>query len=63
MNIYALCVDPEMGQYLAVSTSDHRIFGISYVSVEEAVGRLVAANPGVTIDQVISLDELRKSLQ
>lgn len=55
MNIYTVCVDPERGRYLAISTEDPKMFAVSEGSFS-AVGVLVTNNPGIQIDQVIDID-------
>ena len=55
MKIYTLCVDPERGKYLAISTEDPKVRAFSYSSEEEALGLLVKQNPGIVIEEVTSI--------
>lgn len=60
MNIYTLCVDPERGRYLAVSTENPEMIASSYTSEDEAIGILIRENPGLVIDNIFSLDQTGK---
>lgn len=60
MRIYTVCVDPERGRYLAVSTEDATVRAESYTSEDEAVGILIREYPGLVVEKVVSLDEVRK---
>jgi hypothetical protein len=54
--ILTICIDPERGKYMAVSCQnpqDYRV--VSHTSVDDAVGMLVKAVPGICIKEIINL--------
>ena len=55
MVIYTMCVDPERGAYMAISTDDPDCKVICS-SEEEALGRLVRERPGIKVDNVVHID-------
>lgn len=59
MIIYCMCVNPEMGNYLAFFNEDPDKKVVAG-SIEEAVGRLVMQNVGVKVDSVYEVDTHRE---
>lgn len=58
MKIYALCIDPERGRYIAISADDETI-AFSWTSENDAVGNLVSLltnEHAVEIGPVIFID-------
>ncbi len=55
MVIYTMCVNPESGRYIAISTDDpdRRVIAASEA---EAIGLLVESQPGIKVDNVCRID-------
>ena len=53
-----MCVDQERGRYLAVSTEDAEVWADSHTSHDDALGKLVRNNAGITVDKVVDIDEV-----